>query len=125
MVVRRGGGAKRTLPPSVRYDGHARVDQPVQRDETGLDGPAHGAHDDELHFEVGREVGFEVLAQLGGLLAAEVGEVRVVEAVEGFCRLVNNRVGMWNMFDLLSMLWIAWAWRIRMSVGGMVANVGS
>jgi hypothetical protein len=74
-----------TLPPRVRDDWHARVDQPVQRDERGLEGAAHRARHDELHLAVGREVGFEVLAQFGRLLSAELREGGVWQAVVGFC----------------------------------------
>lgn len=76
---------ERTLPPRIRHDGHARVNQPVQRDERCFKRPAHWADYDELHLAVGGQRGFEVLAQLGGLLAAEIGEHRVREAVVGFC----------------------------------------
>ena len=73
----------RTLPPRIGHHGHAGVDQPVQRDETGLEGAAHGAHEDERHLAVGREVGLEVLAQFGGLLLAEGRERRVEHAMVG------------------------------------------
>jgi hypothetical protein len=115
----------RTLPSSIRHNGHARFYEPVQRDEAGLDCPAHGAHDDELHRAVRGEVGFEMLAELGGLLAAEVCERRVREDVVGSCTIVSSksaRMVEWAL-HLLSTLWIACAWRMRTRVGGILESV--
>lgn len=75
---------ERTLPPRIRYDRHATIDQPVEADQAGLDGAAHGAHDDQLYVTVCGEVGLQVLAQRGGLLPAEVGEGGVGEGVVGY-----------------------------------------
>ena len=72
------------MPPRVGHHRHAGVDQPVQRDETRLKRAAHRAHNDERHLAVGREVGFEVLAQLDRLLLAELRERGVRHAVVGF-----------------------------------------
>lgn len=54
----------------VRYDRYARVNEPVQCNEGGLDRSPHGAGDDQLDFAVCREVGFEVRSEVQTLLAA-------------------------------------------------------
>ncbi len=72
------------------HDGHALLDEVAKCEEGGLDGPFHGADEDEAHVELlgnlGEEVGFEI----GALLAAEFSEFRVVEAVVLWDVLVNG-----------------------------------
>jgi hypothetical protein len=73
-------------------------------------------------------VGFEVVAQRGGLLPAEVGEGRVREDVVGSFGGVGTTRGLRTVVEgrrgLRSTLWTAWAWRMRTRVGGMERNDG-
>ena len=63
----------RTLPPRVGNNRYPLFNEIAKREESRLDGPFHGAHDDEPDVEVVGYPWHELLLQLSALFAAELG----------------------------------------------------
>lgn len=84
--VLENGTSQHTLPISIRLNLDSALNQPIRRQTRRLQRPQHRArHNGDFAIER-REALDEVLAELGALLEAKVGEARV-----------GDRMVLWDM----------------------------
>lgn len=114
-----------TLPTGVSNNGNTLLYELAKRKQGRLDGPFHGADNDQAYIKVFGYPRDKIGFQLGALFSAEFRQFGVMEGVVLWKMLVKNRNEKRSRIQsqrghLLSTLCRACACRTRMMVGGMI-----